>query len=154
MVRTSPRKRKQSTISFEKATAKPPAAAAAAKTDRTTTNSVKKETAASPAKPKTGSAKKGVSPKRKAPFKDEDEDEYGPEEAKSESEPPAKKQKTKGGAKVQGKGKGSAKGGDMAPLAARTAVGSLKRAMYIGAHISAAGGSFCSMFLQMFFLHG
>ena len=45
--------------------------------------------------------------------------------------PAAKKQKTKAAAK---------KNEDSMPLAARTAVSSLKRAMYIGAHVSGAGG--------------
>lgn len=48
----------------------------------------------------------------------------------SEEETKSKKRKTV-------KGKSSE---DMAPLAARTAISSLKKAMYIGAHVSGAGG--------------
>lgn len=39
------------------------------------------------------------------------------------------------------KRKTKAKGEDAAPLAERTAVSSLKKPMYIGAHVSAAGGT-------------
>lgn len=53
------------------------------------------------------------------------------EEAKEVKKPAPKKRKT---AKKENKDE------DMAPLAERTAVSSLKKAMYIGAHVSAAGG--------------
>ncbi len=51
--------------------------------------------------------------------------------AEKEVKQPAKKRKSKGG-----------KEEDKMPLAERTAVGSLKKAMYIGAHVSGAGGEF------------
>lgn len=66
--------------------------------------------------------------------KDADEDHecdsHG-EEAEEAKKPVPKKRKT---AKKENKDE------DMAPLAERTAVSSLKKAMYIGAHVSAAGG--------------
>lgn len=66
--------------------------------------------------------------KRKVKEEDKDEEDYESEEAKP------KKRKTT-------KGKGKKKDEDMAPLVARTVVTSLKRAMYIGAHVSSAGGT-------------
>ncbi|TPX15404.1 uncharacterized protein E0L32_004384 [Thyridium curvatum] len=71
--------------------------------------------------------------KRKAAaIKEEDEDDdfenIDPAEAKETKKPAPKKRKTK------------VKEEDAMPLAARTAIGSLKRAMYIGAHVSGAGG--------------
>lgn len=65
----------------------------------------------------------------KAAVKDEEEEEQ--EEATiAESKPAPKKRKTGGKVKPE----------DMPPLASRSAVASLKKAMYIGAHVSAAGG--------------
>lgn len=71
--------------------------------------------------------------KRKAAaIKEEDEDDdfenVDPAEEKETKKPAPKKRKTK------------VKEEDAMPLAARTAIGSLKRAMYIGAHVSGAGG--------------
>lgn len=43
-------------------------------------------------------------------------------------------------AKVTKKRKVKANENDMTPLASRTTISSLKRSMYIGAHVSAAGG--------------
>ncbi|KAI0113980.1 AP endonuclease [Nemania sp. FL0031] len=42
--------------------------------------------------------------------------------------------------KVKAKAKAKAESGDTMPLAERTAIASLKKAMYIGAHVSSAGG--------------
>lgn len=56
------------------------------------------------------------------------------EDAKEE-EPHPKKRKTK-----------KDKEDDMAPLAARTAVSSLNKAMYVGAHVSGAGGKTAPIF--------
>lgn len=51
--------------------------------------------------------------------------------------------KAEGGAKKKRriKSNAGAKDGDGMPLAARTPVSGLKKAMYVGAHVSAAGGS-------------
>ena len=59
---------------------------------------------------------------------DEDEDE----------EKPVKRRKT--AAPKASKASKASKADDMAPLATRTVVSTLKRAMYIGAHVSGAGG--------------
>lgn len=103
-----------------------------------------------PVEKSTGAAKKPSAPKKKAaptsktPSKkrkaaavegsDEDEKEHecdshdeGAEEA--EVKPTPKKRKTK-----------EDKEAEMAPLAVRTAISSLPKAMYIGAHVSGAGG--------------
>ncbi|SPN96971.1 related to AP endonuclease [Cephalotrichum gorgonifer] len=56
------------------------------------------------------------------------------EDTESESEPEVKPKKRKTATA------GKKKEEDMGPLAARTAVSSLKKAMYIGAHVSSAGG--------------
>lgn len=56
------------------------------------------------------------------------------EEADEVKKPAPKKRKTK-----------KDKEKDMAPLAERTAVSSLKKAMYIGAHVSGAGGTLPSL---------
>lgn len=78
--------------------------------------------------------KKAIGRKRKA----EPESEPDLDESPSSPPPPAKpkaaapkKRKTKAASK---------KDEDMPPLAARTSISSLKKAMYIGAHVSAAGG--------------
>ncbi|KAF3806675.1 DNA-(apurinic or apyrimidinic site) lyase 1 [Colletotrichum gloeosporioides] len=81
------------------------------------------------AKTKTTAAPKAA-PKRKVESEDEHE-ECG--SCAEEEEKPAKKRKTAA--------KGKAKKEDDMPLAERTAVSSLKKAMYIGAHVSAAGGT-------------
>jgi|SRR5688572_7849667 len=140
MVRTSPRKKKQSVISFEKATSVKPKTTSRTTPTNGTPNGVKKETVATTTKAKLGVAK-SATPKRKAPQIDEDEYKPDVKPDPSEVEPAAKKQKTKGVA-GKAKGNGKTKEEDMKPLASRTAVESLKKAMYIGAHISAAGGSF------------
>ncbi|KAK4447520.1 xylose isomerase-like protein [Podospora aff. communis PSN243] len=85
--------------------------------------------------------KKTAGRKRKSAPVDDDEDaaacdSYDEKENKSEDEedvkkPVAKKPRTKAAPK---------KADDTMPLAPRTAVTSLKRAMYIGAHVSGAGG--------------
>lgn len=69
--------------------------------------------------------KKAIS-KRKSVAESDFEPEEPAEEAKK---PAAKKRKTKAG-----------KEDENMPLAARTAISSLKKAMYIGAHVSGAGG--------------
>ncbi|KAK0731589.1 xylose isomerase-like protein [Lasiosphaeris hirsuta] len=79
--------------------------------------------------------KKTTAPKRKAASAASEEDDFdsdSPASSEDEAEKPAaKKRKTAPTAK---KAEGSM------PLAARTAVASLPRAMYIGAHVSGAGG--------------
>ena len=65
--------------------------------------------------------------KRKSTVKDEDFENVDPVEEKVSA---AKKRKTTKGAKA----------GENMKLAERTVVSSLKKAMYIGAHVSAAGG--------------
>ncbi|KAF9879193.1 hypothetical protein CkaCkLH20_03426 [Colletotrichum karsti] len=79
-------------------------------------------------KTKTTTASKPA-PKRKVESDDEHE-ECG--SCAEEEEKPAKKRKTAA--------KGKAKKEDDMPIADRTAVSSLKKAMYIGAHVSGAGG--------------
>jgi AP endonuclease 1 len=140
MVRTSPRKKKQSTISFDKASGKSATTSTTPRANRAL-NGVKEEPATATATTKNTrlESTKSISPKRKAP--QEDEEEFTPD-VEAEPEPPAKKQRTKGGAAGKAGGKANRKDEDMKALAARTAVGSLKKAMYIGAHISAAGGLF------------
>ncbi|KAL0939135.1 DNA-(apurinic or apyrimidinic site) lyase [Colletotrichum truncatum] len=91
-----------------------------------------KSTTVAVTKTKTAAATKPVG-KRKAEPEDEHECGSCAEEEEEEEEKPAKKRKT---ATTRGKAK---KDGDM-PLAGRTAVSSLKKAMYIGAHVSGAGG--------------
>ncbi|KAK1981446.1 xylose isomerase-like protein [Colletotrichum cereale] len=78
---------------------------------------------------KTTTSKKPA-PKRKA--SSDDEHESCGSCAEKEEEKPAKKRKTAA--------KGKAKKEDDMPLADRTAVSSLKKTMYIGAHVSGAGG--------------
>ena len=75
------------------------------------------------------SAKKASAVKRKASPEPEEWCDSHAEEEEGEEKKPAKKRKTKAADK-----------GTTMPHAARTAVSSLKRAMYIGAHVSAAGG--------------
>lgn len=86
--------------------------------------------------------KKVVTSKRKAPAavvkeeEDEDDDEFKKEDSPVEQKtkkPAAKKRKIKED--------------DSMPLAARTPIASLKRAMYIGAHVSGAGGMLKSLIL-------
>ncbi|KAK2062559.1 apurinic endonuclease [Colletotrichum caudatum] len=95
----------------------------------TKTNGIKSTTVAT-AKSKTATSKKPA-PKRKAASDDEHES-CGSCAEKEEEEKPAKKRKTAS--------KGKAKKEDDMPLADRTAISSLKKAMYIGAHVSGAGG--------------
>jgi AP endonuclease 1 len=70
---------------------------------------------------------KSLASKRKA---EEDEQEPDEKPAVAQPAPAAKKRKTKG----------SSGSDDAMPLAERTAVSTLGKAMYIGAHVSAAGG--------------
>jgi AP endonuclease-1 len=73
--------------------------------------------------------KKAPAPKRKAKTEDdEDEDKEGAGNNKGK-----KKRKTK-----------QEKEAEAMPLAERTAIGALKKAMHIGAHVSAAGGAYFS----------
>ncbi|OBT78058.1 hypothetical protein VF21_03123 [Pseudogymnoascus sp. 05NY08] len=105
---------------------------------------VKKEsTAAAAANSKTAAAKtsKPVAPRKrkqeaeisppptKRKIKDEDSDDEEEKIIEKPAKKPVKKRKTKEEAE-----------NDAMPVAARTAVATLKRKMYIGAHISAAGG--------------
>ncbi|KAI1177544.1 apurinic/apyrimidinic endonuclease-like protein [Nemania sp. FL0916] len=60
------------------------------------------------------------------------------EEDSAAEEPKAAAPKKPRATKAKGKGKASAE--DSTPLAERTAISSLKKAMYIGAHVSSAGG--------------
>lgn len=69
---------------------------------------------------------KAPSKRKSTAGEDEDFENHIP----AEEEKPAKKPKTKTGEEKN------------MPLAERTAVSSLKKAMYIGAHISSAGGSY------------
>ncbi|KAK2050292.1 apurinic endonuclease [Colletotrichum somersetense] len=93
------------------------------------TNGIKSTTVAA-AKSKTATSKKPA-PKRKAASDDEHES-CGSCAEKEEEEKPAKKRKTAA--------KGKTKKEDDMPLADRTVISSLKKAMYIGAHVSGAGG--------------
>lgn len=150
--RTSPRKKATAAVGKTKeeanGAAKKPVAKAKTKT---------KADASAPAKKKAAPSKK-----RKKVEDNEDEEEHEcdshgdateEEGEEEEKKPSPKKRKTK---KVkeeeeeeEEKGKPSPKKrktkkekeDEMAPLAARTAVTSLKKAMYIGAHVSAAGGA-------------
>lgn len=138
-LRTSPRKKAAATV------VKPDNAAVEKKPEKG--NRAAKNTKS---KVETASKTKGKAPatttgkKRKA-VKEEDTDQedaqedhecdsHG-EEADEVKKPAPKKRKTK-----------KDKEEDMAPLAERTAVSSLKKAMYIGAHVSAAGGTFFPCF--------
>jgi AP endonuclease 1 len=83
-------------------------------------------------KVKTEATKANV--KRKAAADDEDDDgDFHSAAEEKENIKPAKKAKT---AKAKGKS------GDDMKLADRTAISSLAKAMYIGAHVSAAGGKY------------
>lgn len=62
-------------------------------------------------------------------------DSHGEEEEEEEAKKPAPKKR-----KTTASKKGNKDEASMAPLAERTAVSALKKAMYIGAHVSAAGG--------------
>ncbi|KAM0329826.1 hypothetical protein ACHAQA_003990 [Verticillium albo-atrum] len=105
--------------------------------------------AARKAKAKATPTPKKPAPKRKAVVKEEEEDpscDSCAEKEESEDEKPAKKRKTTTAAapaapapKAKSAKAKPAKAGDM-PLAARTAVASLGKTMYIGAHVSGAGG--------------
>lgn len=120
--RTSPRKKATTTaVKAEKEVVhKANGAAAKAKVIKT------KIEAATP-------KKRTASKKRKAADDTEDEDHqcdsHNEEEQDEKEKPGPKKRKTK-----------KDKEADAMPLAARTAVSSLKRAMFIGAHVSGAGG--------------
>ncbi|KAK1996363.1 AP endonuclease [Colletotrichum falcatum] len=99
------------------------------KTTTTTKTNGTKSTTVAATKSKTATSKKPA-PKRKAAS--DDEHESCGSCAEEEEEKPAKKRKTAA--------RGKAKKEDDMPLADRTAVSSLKKAMYIGAHVSGAGG--------------
>ncbi|KXH51477.1 apurinic endonuclease [Colletotrichum simmondsii] len=103
------------------------------KVEETTTTKTNgtKTTAVAATKTETVAAAKKAPVKRKVAS--EDEHEACGSCAEDEEEKPAKKRKTT-------VAKGKAKKEDDMPLADRTAVSSLKRAMYIGAHVSGAGG--------------
>ncbi|TDZ23692.1 DNA-(apurinic or apyrimidinic site) lyase 1 [Colletotrichum orbiculare MAFF 240422] len=118
--RTSARRKAQEVVKTEveeKVTTKTNGA------ESTTVATTKKKTAVTKVKPAPKAATK-----RKV--ESEDEHECG-SCAEEEEEKPAKKRKTAA--------KGKAKQQDDMPLADRTAVSSLKKAMYIGAHVSGAG---------------
>lgn len=72
---------------------------------------------------------KETAPKKRVPVKRKPKEEQEDEDAQENK--PKKKRKTK-----------EEKEAEEMPIAARTAVGSLKKALYIGAHVSAAGGTF------------
>lgn len=86
---------------------------------------------------------------RTATKRDDDDDEIDKKvrqpvsaaKRKAESEPDS----AKAAKKTKKKGKAD---DDGMVLAERTAVSSLKKAMYIGAHVSAAGGNIISYFIQ------
>lgn len=103
-----------------------------------------------PAPVRRGATRTAAATKRKVEVEEEEEDE-GDEE---EEEPPKKQTKAKASSAVKAEetkpapaakkrktttNKKSSEA-DMPPLAPRTAVASLKKAMYVGAHVSAAGG--------------
>lgn len=104
------------------------------KVEETTTTATRtngtKSTSIAATQTKSTAAKKPVA-KRKAAS--DDEHESCGSCAEKDEEKPAKKRKTAA--------KGKAKKEDDMPLADRTAVSSLKKAMYIGAHVSGAGGA-------------
>lgn len=89
--------------------------------------------AAATAKKQAPKEKKATTPSKKRKAADDsvkvDGHECDSHGEEAEDEPTAKKRKTK-----------KDKVDEMPPLAARTAVSSLKKAMYIGAHVSGAGG--------------
>ncbi|OLN88573.1 DNA-(apurinic or apyrimidinic site) lyase 1 [Colletotrichum chlorophyti] len=97
--------------------------------ENTTKANGPKNTTVAAANAKADAGKK-TSTKRKV--EPQDEHESCGSCAEEEEEKPVKKRKTAA--------KGKAKKDDEMPLADRTAVSSLKRAMYIGAHVSGAGG--------------
>lgn len=82
----------------------------------------------SPKKKTTAASKKRKAAEESEINEDHECDSHN-EDAKEEEPTPKKRKTTK-----------KDKEDDMAPLAARTAVSSLKKAMYIGAHVSGAGG--------------
>ncbi|KZL85156.1 apurinic endonuclease [Colletotrichum incanum] len=98
-------------------------------TTTTTKTNGTKSTAVAATKTKNITSKK---PDAKRKAASDDEHESCGSCAEEEEEKPAKKRKTAA--------KGKAKKEDDMPLADRTAVSSLKKAMYIGAHVSGAGG--------------
>ncbi|KAK3941579.1 xylose isomerase-like protein [Diplogelasinospora grovesii] len=89
---------------------------------------VKKKVAAV-AKPST-KRKAAAAVKDEAESDDDERCKHDDEDEPEAKKPPPKKRKTKAEKEAE----------DMVPLAARTAVSSLKKAMYIGAHVSGAGG--------------
>lgn len=91
----------------------------------------------------TAGSKRKAAKKEESDQEDDEEhhecDSHGEEEPEEVKKPAPKKRKTK-----------KDKEDDMAPLAERTAVSSLKKAMYIGAHVSAAGGMCCLLNMLTF----
>lgn len=140
--RTSPRKRvaasvikSEETKVVEKKVEK--GKGAATKTNKTKTEAATTKKAKVPAATTTKARKrKAVKEEESGDKGDVAEQDHGcdshGEEAEEVKKPAPKKRKTK-----------KDKEDDMAPLAERTAVSSLKKAMYIGAHVSAAGGMLC-----------
>ncbi|PKS06584.1 hypothetical protein jhhlp_007332 [Lomentospora prolificans] len=85
----------------------------------------------------------GAKPKVKDEEEGHESDEYDDGGASDDGGKTSKKRKVAAratGTKAKTAKKQKKGGEDMTPLAARTAVASLKKAMYIGAHVSAAGG--------------
>ncbi|KAM0274911.1 hypothetical protein ACHAQH_007763 [Verticillium albo-atrum] len=105
-------------------------------------------TATTKAKANAKPSPKKAAPKRKAVEEEDPSCDSCAEKEESEDEKPAKKRKTTTAPKATpsklakpAKAARAAKPkADDMPLAARTAIPSLKRAMYIGAHVSGAGG--------------
>ncbi|KFX91850.1 hypothetical protein O988_07555 [Pseudogymnoascus sp. VKM F-3808] len=107
-------------------------AAVKKETDSATVNG--KTEVAKPSKPTTAKRKgvhqdDDISPPPKRKIKDEEEDSSDEKTTAKPAKKPVKKRKTKEETE-----------NDAMPVAARSAVAALKRKMYIGAHISAAGG--------------
>lgn len=108
-------------------------AAVKKETDSATVNG--KTEVAKPSKPTTAKRKgvhqdDDISPPPKRKIKAEEEDSHDEKTITKAAKKPVKKRKTKEETE-----------NDAMPVAARTAVATLKRKMYIGAHISAAGGT-------------
>ena len=125
MARQSPRKSLSKQVIVEKVKVEP---APSPKKG----NSVLAKTKVAVTKAKVQIQKTAAGRKRKAAEAEDHEcDSHGEEDEDVKPKAPAPKKQRKSKA---------AKEEDMAPLASRTAVTSLKRAMYIGAHVSGAGG--------------
>lgn len=133
--RTSPRKKATATApAQDKASEKATNGAAVPKPTKPKTRAK-----AAPAAAATTKKRKAVAAAKDDETTDAEQDHecdsHGEEEEEEEAKKPApKKRKTTAGKK------GNKDEASMAPLAERTAVSALKKAMYIGAHVSAAGG--------------